>query len=144
MNFISAFCFGYLIYQGLQLGQHILNFVDFEKKQYNCHSPSSIVLHVISPIYAFYQLFITFKYSNVSNFTFCMFSQIRAMNSIASIIFSNQLSNAFMFMFQLLLEYNDFFQFLCRNKYFQYRYLKNKTLWQIPSMRCQLCTAVRQ
>lgn len=87
MDFISAFCFGYLIYQGLQLGQHILNFVDFEKKQFNCHSPSSIVLHVISPIYAFYQLFITFKYSNVSNFLFYIFLQMIVLNSIASIIY---------------------------------------------------------
>ncbi|XP_054721630.1 proton channel OtopLc-like isoform X2 [Uloborus diversus] len=61
----AAFCFGYLIYQVLQLGQHILNYVDVEKKQLNCQKPTSIILHVISPIHAFYQLFMTFKYSNI-------------------------------------------------------------------------------
>ncbi|XP_035207820.1 proton channel OtopLc-like [Stegodyphus dumicola] len=61
----AAFCFGYLIYQGLQLGQHILNFVDDEKKHLNCSRTSSVVLHIMAPLYAFYQLFITFKYSNI-------------------------------------------------------------------------------
>ncbi|XP_042899894.1 proton channel OtopLc isoform X2 [Parasteatoda tepidariorum] len=61
----ACFCFGYLIYQGLQLGQHILNFLDDEMKLLNCSRHSSVVLHVIAPIFAFYQLFITFKYSNI-------------------------------------------------------------------------------
>lgn len=58
----AGFCFGYLIYQGLQLGQHILTFVTEES---NCSNTSSVILHVVSPLYAFYQLFITFKYSNI-------------------------------------------------------------------------------
>ncbi|KAF8790530.1 proton channel OtopLc-like isoform X2 [Argiope bruennichi] len=60
----AGFCFGYLIYQGLQLGQHILTYVN-EEDQTNCSNTSSVILHVLSPIYAFYQLFITFKYSNI-------------------------------------------------------------------------------
>ncbi|KAG8194406.1 hypothetical protein JTE90_011018 [Oedothorax gibbosus] len=60
----AGFCFGYLIYQGLQLGQHILHFVTGDDAT-NCSMPSSVVLHILSPLYAFYQLFITFKYSNI-------------------------------------------------------------------------------
>ncbi|GIY17360.1 hypothetical protein CDAR_1462 [Caerostris darwini] len=61
----AGFCFGYLIYQGLQLGQYVLNFVGEKDEMVNCSKASSVVLHVVSPLYAFYQLFITFKYSNI-------------------------------------------------------------------------------
>lgn len=61
----AAFCFGHLIHEGLLFGQHVFNFINDEKKQYNCSNPSNILLHIIRPIFSFYQLFIVFKYSNI-------------------------------------------------------------------------------
>ncbi|XP_022257317.1 uncharacterized protein LOC111089325, partial [Limulus polyphemus] len=59
---MAAFCFGHLIYEGLQLGQQIVFIVNNNNE---CVDVAAIVLHVIIPIYSFYQLFICFKYANV-------------------------------------------------------------------------------
>lgn len=59
---MAAFCFGHLIYEGLQLGQQIVFTVNHKNE---CVDIAAIVLHVVTPVYSFYQLFICFKYANV-------------------------------------------------------------------------------
>ncbi|XP_022241970.1 otopetrin-2-like isoform X1 [Limulus polyphemus] len=59
---MAAFCFGHLIHEGLQLGQHVLS---WSKQNCNCVNKPAVVVHIITPIFSFYQLFIAFKYSNI-------------------------------------------------------------------------------
>lgn len=63
---IAAFCFGHLINEGLQLGQQIMNYMQDDRFELGCVENSAIILHTLKPLYSFYQLFIVFKYSNVS------------------------------------------------------------------------------
>ncbi|XP_076362710.1 proton channel OtopLc-like isoform X2 [Tachypleus tridentatus] len=59
---MAAFCFGHLIHEGLQLGQQALN---WSTQECDCYNKPAVVLHTITPIFSFYQLFIAFKYSNI-------------------------------------------------------------------------------
>lgn len=59
---LSVFCFCHLINEGLQLEQYI-QLVCTDGAHTN--NVLGVVFHVLRPIYAFYQLFMAFKYSNV-------------------------------------------------------------------------------
>ncbi|XP_076352436.1 proton channel OtopLc-like isoform X2 [Tachypleus tridentatus] len=59
---MAAFCFGHLIYEGLQLGQQVIYLTHHGT---DCVDVAAIVLHITIPIYSFYQLFFCFKYANV-------------------------------------------------------------------------------
>ena len=62
-----GFCFGHLIHNCLLLARQILHFSSSDDKLYEeCADSVSLVLYTLSPIYSFYQLYILFKYSNVS------------------------------------------------------------------------------
>lgn len=62
---MAAFCFGHLVHEGLQLGQQIPHFLSTPHQKLNCGQITAIILHVVRPIYSFYQLFMLFKYSNI-------------------------------------------------------------------------------
>ncbi|GFT56411.1 proton channel OtopLc [Nephila pilipes] len=62
---MAAFCFGHLINEGLLLGQQILDFTQEDRYLLGCGEISSLIVHIIRPLYSFYQLFIVFKYSNI-------------------------------------------------------------------------------
>ncbi|XP_067122611.1 proton channel OtopLc-like [Centruroides vittatus] len=62
---MAAFCFGHLIHEGLQLGQQIPHFMGPQLQRLNCSQVTAVVLHVVRPVYSFYQLFMLFKYSNI-------------------------------------------------------------------------------
>ncbi|XP_022235518.1 otopetrin-1-like [Limulus polyphemus] len=59
---MAVFCFGHLIYEGLHFVQQV---IFLTKQDTSCVDVTGIVLHVITPVYSFYQLFICFKYANV-------------------------------------------------------------------------------
>jgi len=61
----TVFCFGSLIHEGLNLGQKILYMTESNPKFMNCTCTTDIVMSVLKPVYAFYQLFFIFKYSNL-------------------------------------------------------------------------------
>lgn len=62
----TVFCFGYLIHTGLNLGQKILYLTEEDPAFDDCTCTTDVVMSVLQPVYAFYQLFFIFKYSNVS------------------------------------------------------------------------------
>ncbi|GIY89923.1 proton channel OtopLc [Caerostris darwini] len=62
---MAAFCFGHLINEGLELGQQIIDFTRSDRYLLGCGEISSLIVHIVRPLYSFYQLFIVFKYSNI-------------------------------------------------------------------------------
>ncbi|KAF0307286.1 Proton channel OtopLc [Amphibalanus amphitrite] len=58
----ACFCFGHLVHLLMLLYKHIDNLVIHGDE---CSDIVSIVLYSIQPIFSFYQLYITFKYSNI-------------------------------------------------------------------------------
>ncbi|ROT83518.1 proton channel OtopLc isoform X8 [Penaeus vannamei] len=61
----TVFCFGYLIHTGLNLGQKILYLTEEDPAFDDCTCTTDVVMSVLQPVYAFYQLFFIFKYSNL-------------------------------------------------------------------------------
>ncbi|MCL4149453.1 UNVERIFIED_CONTAM: hypothetical protein GTU68_047684 [Idotea baltica] len=61
----AVFCLGYLIHSGLNLGQKVLYIIDEDEAFDACTCTQDILMSVLQPIYAFYQLFFIFKYSNI-------------------------------------------------------------------------------
>lgn len=61
---MAAFCFGHVIHEGLRFGQQLYF---FGTGNVNCRDSAALVAHLITPLYSFYQLFMMFKYSNVSS-----------------------------------------------------------------------------
>ncbi|KAI1295557.1 Proton channel OTOP3 [Halotydeus destructor] len=59
---MAAFCFGHIIHEGLRFGHQIYFFATGDQR---CQSYVQIVLFMVRPVFSFYQLFITFKYSNI-------------------------------------------------------------------------------
>lgn len=64
---MAAFCFGHVIHEGLRFGQQAYFFGD---GNVHCRDSAALIAHLITPLYSFYQLFMMFKYSNVS----CLYS----------------------------------------------------------------------
>lgn len=60
---MAAFCFGHVIHEGLRFGQQLYFFGTGNQ---NCRDSAALIAHLITPLYSFYQLFMMFKYSNVS------------------------------------------------------------------------------
>lgn len=60
---MAAFCFGHVIHEGLRFGQQLYFFGTGNQ---NCKDSAALIAHLITPLYSFYQLFMMFKYSNVS------------------------------------------------------------------------------
>lgn len=60
---MAAFCFGHVIHEGLRFGQQVYFFGTGNS---HCRDSAALVAHLITPLYSFYQLFMMFKYSNVS------------------------------------------------------------------------------
>lgn len=63
---MAAFCFGHVIHEGLRFGQQLYFFGD---GNVHCRDSAALFAHLITPLYSFYQLFMMFKYSNVSTHT---------------------------------------------------------------------------
>ncbi|KAK4294775.1 hypothetical protein Pmani_032623 [Petrolisthes manimaculis] len=61
----TVFCLGYLIHTGLNLGQKILYLTEDDPVFDDCTCTTDVVMSVLMPVYAFYQLFFIFKYSNL-------------------------------------------------------------------------------
>ncbi|KAF2364347.1 Otopetrin [Trinorchestia longiramus] len=61
----TVFCFGHLIHTGLNLGQKILYLTADDPAFDNCTCAPDVLMSVLQPIYAFYNLFFVFKYSNL-------------------------------------------------------------------------------
>jgi len=61
----TVFCFGHLIHTGLNLGQKILYLTADDPAFENCTCTPDVLMSVLQPIYAFYNLFFVFKYSNL-------------------------------------------------------------------------------
>lgn len=61
---MAAFCFGHVIHEGLRFGQQLYF---FGTGNAHCRDLAALIAHLITPLYSFYQLFMMFKYSNVSN-----------------------------------------------------------------------------
>lgn len=61
---MAAFCFGHVIHEGLRFGQQLYF---FGTGNVHCRDLAALFAHLITPLYSFYQLFMMFKYSNVSN-----------------------------------------------------------------------------
>ncbi|XP_076046380.1 proton channel OtopLc-like isoform X2 [Oratosquilla oratoria] len=61
----TVFCFGHLIHTGLSLGQKLLYLTADDPTFDDCTCTTDVVMSVLTPIYAFYQLFFIFKYSNL-------------------------------------------------------------------------------
>uniref|UniRef100_A0A6A7FUR1 Otopetrin-2 isoform X2 n=1 Tax=Hirondellea gigas TaxID=1518452 RepID=A0A6A7FUR1_9CRUS len=61
----TVFCFGHLIHSGLNLGQKILYLTADDPAFDNCTCTPDVIMSVLQPIYAFYNLFFVFKYSNL-------------------------------------------------------------------------------
>lgn len=61
---MAAFCFGHVIHEGLRFGQQVYF---FGTGNVHCRDSAALVAHMITPLYSFYQLFMMFKYSNVSS-----------------------------------------------------------------------------
>lgn len=62
---MAAFCFGHVIHEGLRFGQQ---FYFFGVGNVHCRDLAALIAHLITPLYSFYQLFMMFKYSNVSTY----------------------------------------------------------------------------
>lgn len=60
---MAAFCFGHVIHEGLRFGQQVYF---FGTSNVHCRDLAALIAHLITPLYSFYQLFMMFKYSNVS------------------------------------------------------------------------------
>lgn len=60
---MAAFCFGHVIHEGLRFGQQLYF---FGTNNVPCRDLAALVAHIITPLFSFYQLFMMFKYSNVS------------------------------------------------------------------------------
>lgn len=60
---MAAFCFGHVIHEGLRFGQQVYF---FGTANVHCRDLAALIAHLITPLYSFYQLFMMFKYSNVS------------------------------------------------------------------------------
>lgn len=62
---MAAFCFGHVIHEGLRFGQQLYFFGD---GNVHCRDSAALIAHLVTPLYSFYQLFMMFKYSNVSSY----------------------------------------------------------------------------
>lgn len=60
---MAAFCFGHVIHEGLRFGQQVYF---FGAGNAHCRDSAAMIAHLVTPLYSFYQLFMMFKYSNVS------------------------------------------------------------------------------
>lgn len=58
----TAFCFGHIVHEGLRFGHQVFFFATGDSA---CASVPQLILYTIRPIFSFYQLFMTFKYSNI-------------------------------------------------------------------------------
>lgn len=86
----TVFCLGYLIHTGLNLGQKILYLTEDDPVFENCTCTTDVVMYVLQPVYAFYQLFFIFKYSNVSprmQFVHCPFRNCAKNETVRSLAF---------------------------------------------------------
>jgi len=61
----TVFCFGHLIHSGLNLGQKILYLTADDGAFEACTCMSDVIASVLQPVYAFYNLFFVYKYSNL-------------------------------------------------------------------------------
>lgn len=61
----TIFCFGYLTHTGLELGQKLLYLTEDDPAFDDCTCTTDVIMSVLQPVYAFYQLFFIFKYSNL-------------------------------------------------------------------------------
>lgn len=61
---MAAFCFGHVIHEGLRFGQQVYFFATANVP---CRDLAALIAHLVTPLYSFYQLFMMFKYSNVSS-----------------------------------------------------------------------------
>lgn len=66
LSFSTVFCFGHMIHTGLNLAQKVLYLLDDDPYFLECTNIPDVLMSVLQPICAFYQLFFIFKYSNVS------------------------------------------------------------------------------
>lgn len=80
----TVFCLGYLIHTGLNLGQKILYLTEDDPVFENCTCTTDVVMYVLQPVYAFYQLFFIFKYSNLIINRRKVFARFGIMHCIAS------------------------------------------------------------
>ncbi|XP_045136596.1 proton channel OtopLc-like isoform X2 [Portunus trituberculatus] len=80
----TVFCLGYLIHTGLNLGQKILYLTEDNEDFENCTCTTDVVMYVLQPVYAFYQLFFIFKYSNLIINRRKVFARFGIMHCIAS------------------------------------------------------------
>ncbi|XP_045624469.1 proton channel OtopLc isoform X3 [Procambarus clarkii] len=80
----TVFCLGYLIHTGLNLGQKILYLAEDDPLFDNCTCTTDVVMSVLQPVYAFYQLFFIFKYSNLIINRRLVLSRFGIMHCIAS------------------------------------------------------------
>lgn len=76
-----AFCFGHIIHEGLRFGHQIYFFATGDLA---CQSITQIVLYTVRPIFSFYQLFMTFKYSNIVIHKFVCLAQFGLMHLIGT------------------------------------------------------------
>ncbi|XP_027239094.2 proton channel OtopLc [Penaeus vannamei] len=61
----TIFCFGHMIHTGLNLAQKVLYLLDDDPYFLECTNIPDVLMSVLQPICAFYQLFFIFKYSNL-------------------------------------------------------------------------------
>ncbi|XP_042219154.1 proton channel OtopLc-like isoform X3 [Homarus americanus] len=80
----TVFCLGYLIHTGLNLGQKILYLTEEDPVFDNCTCTTDVIMSVLQPVYAFYQLFFIFKYSNLIINRRLVLSRFGIMHCIAS------------------------------------------------------------
>ncbi|CAN8006620.1 unnamed protein product, partial [Ixodes hexagonus] len=59
---MTVFCCGHLIHEGLLLGKEVIGWMHGGEV---CADISLLVMHVVRPIFSFYQLYFLFKYSNI-------------------------------------------------------------------------------
>ncbi|XP_029831143.3 proton channel OtopLc [Ixodes scapularis] len=59
---MTVFCCGHLIHEGLLLGKEVIGWMHGGEI---CADISLLVVHVVRPIFSFYQLYFLFKYSNI-------------------------------------------------------------------------------
>ncbi|XP_064483283.1 proton channel OtopLc-like [Ornithodoros turicata] len=78
---MTVFCCGHLIHEGLLLGQEIIAWMSSKP---DCGDVSVLTVHIITPIFSFYQLFFMFKYSNIVINRFVGFAQFGIMHCIAT------------------------------------------------------------
>lgn len=78
---MTVFCCGHLIHEGLLLGQEIIAWVHSRTE---CGEVSVLMVHIVTPIFSFYQLFFMFKYSNIVINRFVGFAQFGILHCIAT------------------------------------------------------------